>query len=58
LIAQPSLSLTPSAPVCFDFSEPAKSTRLITESFSVFLPASLRICLNSIVMMVWARLEV
>lgn len=58
LIAQPSFSLTPSAPVCFDFSEPAKSTKLITDSFSVFLPASLKICLNSIVMMVCARLEV
>ena len=40
LIAQPSLSLAPSAPVCPAFSEPAKSTRLITENFSVFLPSS------------------
>jgi len=58
LIAQPSFNLAPSAPVCPAFSEPAKSTRLITENFSVFLPSSWRIYLNSIVIIVCALLEV
>ena len=38
LIAQPSLSLSPVAPVCPAFSEPAKSTRLMTENFSILRP--------------------
>lgn len=58
LIAQPSLSRSPDAPVWPAFSEPAKSTRLITENFSVFLPSSVKIYLNSIVITVWALLDV
>ena len=34
LIAAPSLSLSPTAPVYPDFSEPARSTKFITENFS------------------------
>jgi hypothetical protein len=34
LIAAPSFNLSPVAPVAPDFSEPARSTRLMTESFS------------------------
>ena len=58
LMAQPSFNLAPSAPVYPAFSEPAKSTRLITENFSVFLPSSKRIYLNSIVITVCALLDV
>ena len=40
------------APVWPAFSEPAKSTRLITENFSFVLTSSLIIYLNSIVIIV------
>jgi len=40
LIAHPSFSLSPVAPVYPAFSDPAKSTKLITENFSVFLFSS------------------
>ena len=52
LIAQPSWKLIPVVPVLLDFSEPARSTRLITDDFSDFLPLKLIICLNFIVMTV------
>jgi len=58
LIAHPSFSLSPEAPVYPAFSDPARSTKLMTENFSVFLVSSVRIYLNSIVMIVWARLLV
>jgi hypothetical protein len=58
LMAAPSFNLSPVAPVAPDFSEPAKSTRLMTESFSWFLPYAAMSCLNSMVMMVCARDEV
>ena len=46
LIAHPSLRRCPSAPVYPAFSDPAKSTRLITDNFSVFVSAVCLICLN------------
>jgi hypothetical protein len=52
LIADPSFNLNPSAPVCPAFSEPARSTKLMHENFSTFLPSSVLIYLNSIVMIV------
>jgi len=36
LIILPSLSLSPVAPVCEDFSDPAKSIRLMTDNFYAF----------------------
>jgi hypothetical protein len=48
LMAQPSFILSPVASVLDNFSEPAKSTKLITESFSVFLPSTFSNYLNSI----------
>jgi hypothetical protein len=58
LIAEPSFNLKPSAPVYPAFSEPARSTRFMHENFSTFLPYSVLIYLNSIVITVWARLDV
>lgn len=58
LIADPSFNLNPSAPVYPAFSEPARSTRFMQENFSTFLPYSVLIYLNSIVMIVCARLDV
>lgn len=52
LIAHPSFNLYPSAPVYPAFSEPAKSTKLIVEYRSTFLPSSVLIYLNSIVIIV------
>lgn len=52
LIADPSFNLNPSAPVYPAFSEPARSTKLIHEYFSTFLPSSVLIYLNSIVIIV------
>ena len=40
LISAPSLSRAPIAPVEFARSEPARSTRLILETFSVSIPVS------------------
>ena len=40
LIFAASLSLSPVAPVFPTFSEPARSTKFITENFSVFFPVS------------------
>jgi hypothetical protein len=58
LIAQPSFNLYPSAPVYPAFSDPARSTKLITENFSTFLSSSSIIYLNSIVIIVCALLLV
>ena len=58
LIAHPSFNLSPVAPVYPAFSEPAKSTKFITENFSYLLISSIIICLNSIVIIVWALLDV
>ena len=52
LMAHPSFNLDPVAPVYPAFSDPARSTRLMTENFSVFLPSSTTIYLNSMVMIV------
>ena len=38
LIILPSFSLSPVAPVYEDFSDPAKSIRLMTDNFCAFLP--------------------
>lgn len=54
LIAQPSLSLSFEAYVCFCFSDPAKSTKLITESLSVVFPSMISNCLKVTVIIVWA----
>ena len=58
LILAASLSLSPLAPVFPTFSEPAKSTKLITDNFSIFLPCSYKICLNSIMIIVCALEDV
>jgi hypothetical protein len=46
LIMLPSLSLSPVAPVCEDFSDPAKSMRLITDNFYAFYPLKIVIYLK------------
>jgi hypothetical protein len=58
LIAQPSFNLWPSAPLYPAFSDPARSTKYIIDNFSVFLNSSSIIYLNSIVIIVCARLDV
>jgi hypothetical protein len=57
-MAAPSFKRSPVAPVAPDFSEPAKSTKLITENFSCGRPSSWMIYLNSIVITVCALDEV
>lgn len=52
LIAHPSFNLSPYAPVYPAFSEPAKSTRFITDCFYVLTPSSSSICRSSIVIIV------
>ena len=54
LMPTASLSLWPVAPVLSCLSLPAKSTKLIIETFYVFLSPTFWICLNWTVMMVWA----
>ncbi len=51
-----SLRRSPCAPVLPTFSDPAKSTKFMTESFSdlVFVSGLTKICLNSIKIMVCA----
>ena len=49
-----SFKRSPVAPVFPTFSEPAKSTKFITDSFWIFLLASSVTYLNSIIIIVWA----
>ena len=57
-ILHPSFKRSPVAPVLPALSEPAKSTKLIILNFSLFLPAIIVNCLNSIVTIVCALLLV
>lgn len=54
LIPAAYFSLSPVAPVFPTFSLPAKSTRYITDSFSLFLPYNAYLCLNYIDIIVCA----
>ena len=55
LIPAASFKRSPVAPVLPTFSDPAKSTRWITDNFYLFFPLSTTVCLNSMEMMVCAR---
>jgi hypothetical protein len=55
LIPAAYLSLSPVAPVLPTFSDPARSTRCMTDSFYLFFPPYSTVCLNYIDMMVCAR---
>jgi len=57
LIAHPSFIRSPYASVLDSFSLPAKSTKLITDNFSIFFLPNVSLILNSIVMTVWALLD-
>lgn len=52
-----SFNLSPVAPVFPTFSEPAKSTKFITDNLSFFLPSSEKNYLNSITITVCALEE-
>ena len=58
LIAAPSLRRSPVAPVDSARSEPARSTRFMSDRSSLTRPSSVMICLMEMVMMVCARDEV
>jgi hypothetical protein len=58
LIALPSLSIYPEVPAEMDFSEPAKSTKLISDSIRVLAPPVLVTLVNEMVTTVWALDEV
>lgn len=54
LILAASFRRSPDAPVFPTFSDPAKSTKFITDNFSIFLPSVSIFYLNSIIIIVCA----